>query len=97
MSAPHDQDDQESTSDRVVDGAGGADGVTPREIKPMEVDIFKIVVIGTVLYAIAFVVMLPFRTSLENAGHGRWLWIALSGVVLGFMGLGITYRRARRR
>ncbi|HEV3174109.1 MAG TPA: DUF2530 domain-containing protein [Actinocrinis sp.] len=88
MSAPH---DQESTSD------GGADGVTPREIKPMEVDIFKIVVIGTVLYAIAFVVLLPFRTSLEHAGHGRWPWIALSGVVLGFMGLGITYRRARRR
>ena len=89
MSVPHDQESADG-------GAEGTDGAA-REIKPMEVDIFKIVVIGTVLYAIAFVVLLPFRTSLEHAGHGRWPWIALSGVVLGFMGLGITYRRARRR
>lgn len=91
MSTPH---DQEAPSDG---GADGPDSVPPREIQPMEVDIFKIVVIGTVLYAIAFVVLLPFHTSLEHAGRGRWPWIALSGVVLGFMGLGITYRRARRR
>jgi hypothetical protein len=90
MSASHDQESADG-------GADGANGATAGEIKPMEVDIFKIVVIGTVLYAIAFVVLLPFRTSLEHAGHGRWPWIALSGVVLGFMGLGITYRRARRR
>lgn len=62
----------------------------------MEVDVFKIVLIGTVLYAIAFLIMLPFHTSLSNAGHPRWVWIALSGVVLGLMGLVITFRRARR-
>jgi uncharacterized protein DUF2530 len=62
----------------------------------MEVDVFRIVVVGTVLYAIAFVAMLPFRTSLEHAGHGRWPWVALSGVVLGLMGLVLTFRRDRR-
>ena len=62
----------------------------------MEVDVFKIVLVGTILYAIAFLIMLPFHTSLRNDGHGRWVWIALSGAALGLMGLVITYRRARR-
>jgi hypothetical protein len=84
MSTP---DDQDSASN-------SAQG--PREVAPIEVDMFKIVVVGTVLYAIAFVVLLPFRTSLGNAGHGRWPWVALSGVVLGLIGLVLTYRRARR-
>jgi hypothetical protein len=64
-----------------------------RELEPMEVDLTRIVLIGTVLFAIAAVVMLPLHTSLTNDGHGRWPWIAVSGVGLGLLGLLYLRRR----
>ena len=85
MTLPNDQD-----------LASNAPPPRPREVQPMEVDVFRIVLVGTILYAVAFLIMIPFHTSLQNAGHGRWPWIALSGTVLGLMGLVITFRRARR-
>lgn len=66
-----------------------------RELKPMEFDLAKVVLIGTVLYAIAAVVMLPLHTSLTNGGHGRWPWIAVSGAGLGLLGLYYLKRRDR--
>jgi hypothetical protein len=66
------------------------------EIEPMEVDDARIVAVGTALFAVAFVVLLAFRSSLDHAGHGRWPWVALSGVVLGLAGWTYCRRRARR-
>ena len=66
-----------------------------RELKPMEFDLAKVVLIGTVLYAIAAVVMLPLHTSLTSGGHGRWPWIAVSGAGLGLLGLYYLKRRDR--
>jgi hypothetical protein len=66
-----------------------------RELKPMEFDLAKVVLIGTVLYAIAAVVMLPLHTSLTNDGRGRWPWIAVSGAGLGLLGLYYLKRRDR--
>jgi hypothetical protein len=70
-------------------------GVPLRELKPMEVDLSRIVLIGTVLYAIAAVILLPMQSSLTDDGHGRWPWIAVSGVGLGLLGLGYLKRRDR--
>ena len=58
-----------------------------RELKPMEVDLGRIVLLGTALYALVAVVLLPIQTSLTHDGHGRWPWIAVSGVALGLLGL----------
>jgi hypothetical protein len=66
-----------------------------RELKPMEVDLAKIVLVGTVLYAVAAVILLALHTSLTNDGHGRWPWIAVSGVGLGLFGLSYVRRRDR--
>ena len=66
-----------------------------RELKPMEVDLSRIVLLGTVLYAIVAVVLLPMQSALNHDGHGRWPWIAVSGVALGLLGL--TYVRRRDR
>lgn len=64
--------------------------------EPMEVNDVLIVTVGTALFAVAFLVMLPFHTSLEHAGHGRWPWIALSGALLGLVGIAYCRRRAAR-
>ncbi|HET9169394.1 MAG TPA: DUF2530 domain-containing protein [Actinospica sp.] len=71
-------------------------GVAPtRELKPMEVDLGRIVLLGTVLYAIAAAVLLPMQSSLTHDGHGRWPWIAVSGVGLGLLGYFYVKRRDR--
>lgn len=65
-------------------------------MQPMETNDVMIVAIGTVLFAIAFLVMLPMHSSLQHSGHGRWLWVALAGAVLGVVGLVYCRRRAQR-
>lgn len=66
-----------------------------RALKPMEVDLSRIVLIGTVLYAIAAVILLAMQSSLTHDGHGRWPWIAVSGAGLGLLGLWYLKRRDR--
>jgi hypothetical protein len=66
-----------------------------RELEPMEVDLAKIVLIGTVLFAIAAVILLPMHGSLSADGHGRWPWVAVSGAGLGLLGLYYLTRRDR--
>jgi hypothetical protein len=76
-----------------VEQAGPAKPVIP---EPMEVDDVLIVSIGTGLFALAFLVMLPLHSSLQSGGHGRWPWIALAGAVLGLFGIWYCHRRAVR-
>ena len=64
-----------------------------RELKPMEVDLPRIVLIGVVLYAITAVVLLSMQSSLTHDGHGRWPWVAVSGVGLGLLGYAFLRRR----
>lgn len=66
-----------------------------RELEPMEFDLARVVLIGTVLYAVAAVVLLALNTPLTHAGHGRWPWVAVSGAVLGLLGLYYLKRRDR--
>lgn len=62
----------------------------------METNDVLIVAIGTALFAVAFVILITLRTSLEHSGHGRWPWIALSGMLLGLVGLVYCRRRQQR-
>lgn len=74
----------------------GEAGASRLEMEPMETNDVLIVGIGTALFAVAFAVLYPMHASLERAGHGRWPWIALSGVLLGLVGLVYCIRRAQR-
>lgn len=65
-------------------------------IEPMETNDVLIVSIGTALFAVAFVILLALRTSLERSGHGRWPWVAFSGMVLGLIGLVYCRRRQQK-
>jgi hypothetical protein len=49
----------------------------------LTVDARKVVLIGTLLFLAAFVVLLPFWSWLGTHGHRVWLWTALVGWVLG--------------
>lgn len=66
-----------------------------RQLEPMEVDLGRIVLIGTVLYAIVAVILLPMQNALRHDGHERWPWIAVSGVALGLLGYVYVKRRDR--
>lgn len=64
--------------------------------EPMETNDVLIVGVGTALFAVAFVVLLVLHGTLQHSGRGQWPWIALSGFVLGLLGLTYCRRRARR-
>ena len=63
------------------------------EVRPMEVNLSLIVAVGTGLFALAFVGLIPFHDRLSRAGHGNWPWIALVGAGLGLLGLLLLRRR----
>ncbi|WP_285599245.1 DUF2530 domain-containing protein [Kineosporia sp. NBRC 101731] len=52
------------------------------------------VAVGTGIWALLFVLGLVLRPELESTGRGWWVWTALAGVALGFVGY--TYLLVRR-
>lgn len=65
------------------------------EVQPMQVNLSRIVAIGTGLFALAFVGLIAFHGRLDRAGHAHWPWIALVGAGLGLLGL-LQLRRMER-
>ncbi|MHA6762420.1 DUF2530 domain-containing protein [Streptacidiphilus sp. PAMC 29251] len=61
---------------------------------PMEANDVAIVTGGTVLWLVAFLVLLPFHSRLSSHHDIKWLWTCLTGTALGL--IGIWYCRARR-
>ena len=56
------------------------------------------VTIGSGLWAIGLIWLLIDNRDhrLDNAGHGHWIWIAFSGLMLGIFGQLYTRRRAAK-
>ena len=65
----------------------------PAPLVPVQFSEFAPVVVGTVIWAVLFVVGLFLRPSLADDGRGWWVWSAAAGVGLGLIG----YRYLRRR
>lgn len=51
------------------------------------------VAVGVALWAVAFVVLLFFRGSLERHDAEWWLWVPVTGFGLGLLGLWYCRRR----
>jgi hypothetical protein len=66
---------------------------TKGELKPLEVSGITAVTFGTLVFLMATMLMVVFRSKLVESGHENWIAIGASGVVLGLLG----QRYARRR
>ena len=67
--------------------------------KPLDPPMVPFALAGIGLWAVAALVMLPFRDELADAGHGNWFGIAIAGVLWGIPGLlmMVIHDRNRRR
>jgi hypothetical protein len=55
----------------------------------------RIVTVGTALWFVGFVVLLPFYSRLGAHHHRVWLWTCLAGGVLGLVGSALMVRHRR--
>jgi hypothetical protein len=53
----------------------------------LSVDARAVILLGTAMFLLALLVLLPFWSWLGAHGHRVWLWTALSGTVLGLLAL----------
>jgi Protein of unknown function (DUF2530) len=65
-------------------------------VTPLDVTGVRTVTVGTVVWAIAFLALLPFYGTLQDQGRTWWLWTCLAGVGLGLLGLEYCRRRRDR-
>lgn len=65
------------------------------EVDPLDVDGVRTVTVGTAIWLVGFLALLPFIGPLRDAGNIWWLWTCLAGFGLGLMG--IEYCRRRRQ
>lgn len=61
--------------------------------EPLEGNVRAVVAGITAIWAVAFLVQLPFYGRYADAGNTEWLWACLAGVGLGFLGLRYVSRR----
>lgn len=63
--------------------------VTPA---PAQIRSGPIALIGTVLFLVAFIALVPFYGWLGDHGHRIWLWTSLAGFIEGLFGSTLSYR-----
>ena len=56
-----------------------------------------LILVGTAFWALAFVMLLPFYSSLVEDGRVWWLWTCAAGFGLGIIGWDHCRRRRSRR
>jgi hypothetical protein len=61
----------------------------------VRINAWRIVVVGTALWFVAFVALLPAYGWLGTHHHRIWLWTCLAGWLLGLTGLTIMRRHRR--
>jgi hypothetical protein len=65
-------------------------------VTPLDVTGVRTVAVGTLVWAIAFLALLPFYGTLRDQDRIWWLWTCLAGVGLGLLGLEYCRRRRDR-
>jgi hypothetical protein len=73
---------------------GGSDRLP--ELEPLPYDGVLSVTVGTAVWFVALVIMLPLAGRLNDDGHLWWLATAAVGFGLGLLGIRMTSRRRAR-
>jgi len=70
---------------------------TPRrpDPPPFRTNEFAPVITATGLWAVAFLILLTRHHQLASHGHGWYVWVGLSGFLLGLWGLSLMLLRRR--
>ncbi len=63
-------------------------------IEPLDVDGVHTVAVGSAVWLVGFLALLPFVQTLRESGRLWWLWTCIAGFGLGLIGL--EYCRRRR-
>ncbi|MGC5015965.1 DUF2530 domain-containing protein [Streptosporangium sp. DT93] len=66
----------------------------PPELQPLRTDDTRTILVGTVLWAVALIVLLVVQ---PDPGHRWWIWTCVSGICGGLFGMWFVRRRDRRR
>lgn len=79
---------------RYLVGMASSDGQSPpaQPTEPLDVDGVSAMATGTIVWAVALVVLLVSGTTFSS-DNGWWLWVCIVGVVIGVVGVGYTRRR----
>jgi hypothetical protein len=67
------------------------------DVDPLDVDGTRTVAVGSALWLLAFVMLLPFYGRLQDTHRLWWLWTCLAGFGLGVIGWDYCRRRRNRR
>jgi hypothetical protein len=67
------------------------------DVDPLDVDGVRTVQVGTALWGLAFLLLLPFTSRLREDGHLWWLWTCIAGFGLGLVGWDHCRRRRNAR
>jgi Protein of unknown function (DUF2530) len=54
---------------------------------PLRTNDYAPVIVGTAVWGVAFVILLIEHSHLSSHGRGWWVWVGLSGLLLGLWGL----------
>ena len=66
------------------------------ELEPLPYDGVLSVTVGTLVWLVALIVMLPFTDDLRDGGHSWWIAPAATGFGLGLLGVLYCVRRRNR-
>lgn len=66
-------------------------------VEPLDVDGVRTLEVGTLLWLIGFLALLPFYGRLVDDGYLWWLWTCMAGFGLGLFGLEFCRRRRKTR
>ena len=65
------------------------------EVEPLDLDGVRTLEVGTALWLLGFLALLPFYGRLVDTGNVWWLWTCLAGFGLGLFGVEFCRRRRR--
>jgi hypothetical protein len=66
------------------------------KLSPIQITGIAAVQLGTLAWTIILIVLLISRSWLAETERTHWIWIAVSGIILGLLGYRYSTRRAKR-